>query len=64
MVPRKQQTIQTTDGWTDFHARFPSALYKTLRKYVLVEREQTVSINAFIVLAVQEKLSAEGVSLT
>lgn len=64
MVSPNKQTTQASDERAAFTARFPRPLYKTLRKHCLVEREPTISINAFIVLAVKNQLTEEAVSLT
>jgi hypothetical protein len=63
MVSPNKPTKQATDERVAFTARFPRPLYKTLRKH-LIDREPTISINAFIVLAVKNQLAEEAVSLT
>jgi hypothetical protein len=63
MIALSDQATQATDERAPFLARFPRPLYRTLRKH-LAEREPTLSINAFIVLAVKNQLAEEAVSLT
>jgi hypothetical protein len=64
MISPDDQATPPPDGHAPFLARFPGPLYKVLRKHCFVEREPTISINAFIVLAVKNQLVEEGVSLT
>jgi hypothetical protein len=61
-ITHKPYTVRPRDRRSPYKTMFPPLLYEALRSYVLVSREKRVPINTFIVDAVIEKLSNEGIS--
>jgi hypothetical protein len=62
MVPNINPSSQNRNGEVSIRIRFPKPLHKALRRH-LVDREPSISINAFTIEAVTEKLDRERVPL-
>jgi hypothetical protein len=63
MKPAMQPSSQKGSERIPTSIRFPRALYKQLKRF-LVEQEDSLSMNAFTVAAVQGKLDRESAAVS
>lgn len=58
MTPTNNSSSQIRNGEVRITIRFPKPLHKNIRRH-LIDREPSISINAFTIEAVTEKLDRE-----